>query len=525
MIMLFRFFAMCLTFFCAIQCFSQQTISVIPQPQQVDFLDGSSNFQNNLRICCPSRFRNEAKYLTEALKRDFNISSSIIKSAKGAEIIFETDKETNSKAKGEYKLVISNNQIHISAAESAGMFYGIQSLLQMISADGERLSVKNCAITDFPAYDWREMMLDDARYFQGKAAVKKLLGEMARLKMNVFHWHLTDDQGWRIEIKKYPNLTKIGSKRLRTGKAYYWISSEFDETPHEGFYTQDDIKEIVAYAEKLHITIVPEIEVLTHATAAVASYSWLGTTGDTIGVECRMGTCHEVMNIANPMTMKFIHDVLNEVMALFPGKYIHVGGDEIMGDHWKQSVEIQKLKQNLGITEDIELQINFLNELSEYIARKHRHMIAWSDGIGSAGTDYKMPVNLAPGTVLQYWTGNANDLNRILDMGLQVIQSHTDGLYFNALLPQAYQINCIPEAVAQQKHKQFLGLGVELWTEFDATSDKMFDHAFPRIAAYAETAWSNPSHKNYDDFRQRLQPLFKQWQARGINVGGTEENP
>ncbi len=524
MVRFFRLCAIFVSFLCATECFSQHTISVIPQPQWVDFSEGTSVFQNNLRISSPSKFKNEAKYLAEALKLDFKISASLTKSSKGAEIILETDKNANGKAKEGYKLAISNNKIRISAAENAGIFYGIQSLLQMLSVGGETLSVKNCTITDCPAYGWREMMLDEARYFQGKAAVKKLLDEMARLKLNVFHWHLTDDQGWRIEIKKYPNLTKIGSKRPCTGKAYYWNSSEFDETPHEGFYTQADIKEIVAYAEKLHITIVPEIEVLTHATAAIASYPWLGTTGDTIGVECRMGTCHEVMNIANPMTMQFIYDVLDEVMALFPSKYIHVGGDEIMGDHWKQSTEILKMKQGLGITEDFELQIYFLNKLSEHIAQKHRHMIAWSDGIGSAGKDYKMPVSLAPGTVLQYWTGNADDLNRILDMGLQVIQSHTDGLYFNAYLPQAYQINCIPENIAAQKHKQFLGLGVELWTEFDATPNQMFDHAFPRIAAYAETAWSEASKKNYDDFRQRLQPLLEQWKARGINVGGMEEN-
>lgn len=213
MIRFFRLCAIFVSFLCATECFSQHAISVIPQPQRVDFSEGTSVFQNNLRISSPSKFKNEAKYLAEALKLDFKISASLTKSSKGAEIILETDKNANGKAKEGYKLAISNKKIRISAAENAGIFYGIQSLLQMLSVGGETLSVKNCTITDCPAYGWREMMLDEARYFQGKAAVKKLLDEMARLKLNVFHWHLTDDQGWRIEIKKYPNLTKIGSKR------------------------------------------------------------------------------------------------------------------------------------------------------------------------------------------------------------------------------------------------------------------------------------------------------------------------
>ena len=248
------------------------------------------------------------------------------------------DSPTESKEKAEkYTLTVDSKTIQIRSNGASGVFYGIQSLRQVIKDN----KVQSLVINDAPRFGWRAFMLDEGRYFKGEKVVKDILDQMAFLKMNTFHWHLTDDGGWRIEIKKYPKLTEIGSKRRMSepapGSAIYLIVYRIPD-----FYTQEQIKDIIKYAAERHITIIPEIEMPGHASAAIASYPWLGAENKQIEVPISFGIKSDVFNVANPKVKQFLHDVLDEVMALFPSKIVHIGGDEVKYDQWKASAEVNE---------------------------------------------------------------------------------------------------------------------------------------------------------------------------------------
>lgn len=502
---------------------ASEEFRIVPKPQFISYRDNQIELKSDLTIGYEGSLSVEAEQLKEALTSDHKMSPSVKSSADGADILLALNTSMDVKGKGGYKIEIAAKQIKITAPETIGIFYGIQTLRQAIKAESGKFSIREATISDYPTSPWRSLMLDEGRYFKGKDAVKKLLYEMARLKYNYFHWHLTEDQGWRLEIKKYPKLIEIGSKRPKTGKHYYWISNEFYNEPHEGHYTQDDVKEIIEFAEKLHITIIPEIEILTHASAAIASYSYLGTTGKQIEVECRLGPTDEIMDISKPETMQFIHDVLDEVADLFPGKYIHCGGDEIQGNHWINSAGIRAMKNQLGIKEDWELERHFYNEISKYLEGKGKALMAWSDAAGKPGAASIIPIKVGKESVFQYWTGDMTNLTFLINNGLNVLYSHTDGLYFNTTLPVAYKVKIVPESIDLSKRKQLLGIGVECWSEFDRTVDETFDHIFPLIAVYADTGWMKESEKDYQDFTRRMYPLYTIWKDRDIYVGGTEE--
>ena len=502
---------------------ASEEFRIVPKPQFISYRDNQIELKSDLTIGYEGSLSVEAEQLKEALTSDHKMSPSVKSSADGADILLALNTSMDVKGKGGYKIEIAAKQIKITAPETIGIFYGIQTLRQAIKAESGKFSIREATISDYPTSPWRSLMLDEGRYFKGKDAVKKLLYEMARLKYNYFHWHLTEDQGWRLEIKKYPKLIEIGSKRPKTGKHYYWISNEFYNEPHEGHYTQADVKEIIEFAEKLHITIIPEIEILTHASAAIASYSYLGTTGKQIEVECRLGPTDEIMDISKPETMQFIYDVLDEVADLFPGKYIHCGGDEIQGNHWANSAGIRAMKNQLGIKEDWELERHFYNEISKYLEGKGKALMAWSDAAGKPGAASSIPIKVGKESVFQYWTGDMTNLTFLINNGLNVLYSHTDGLYFNTTLPVAYRIKIVPESIDLSRRKQLLGIGVECWSEFDRTVDETFDHMFPLIAVYADTGWMKESEKNYQDFTRRMYPLYKIWKDRDIYVGGTEE--
>lgn len=502
---------------------ASEEFRIVPKPQFISYRDNQIELKSDLTIGYEGSLSVEAEQLKEALTSDHKMSPSVKSSADGADILLALNTSMDVKGKGGYKIEIAAKQIKITAPETIGIFYGIQTLRQAIKAESGKFSIREATISDYPTSPWRSLMLDEGRYFKGKDAVKKLLYEMARLKYNYFHWHLTEDQGWRLEIKKYPKLIEIGSKRPKTGKHYYWISNEFYNEPHEGHYTQADVKEIIEFAEKLHITIIPEIEILTHASAAIASYSYLGTTGKQIEVECRLGPTDEIMDISKPETMQFIHDVLDEVADLFPGKHIHCGGDEIQGNHWINSAGIRAMKNQLGIKEDWELERHFYNEISKYLEGKGKALMAWSDAAGKPGAASIIPIKVGKESVFQYWTGDMTNLTFLINNGLNVLYSHTDGLYFNTTLPVAYRVKIVPESIDLSKRKQLLGIGVECWSEFDRTVDETFDHIFPLIAVYADTGWMKESEKDYQDFTRRMYPLYKIWKDRDIYVGGTEE--
>lgn len=504
-------------------------VNIIPLPQYMSTGDVTYNIASELTVSYHAGLENEVSLLTGYLDSDFGIKATADQNNESSDIRLVINPELDVRTKGGYHLKVAQGQMLVTAEDNLGIFYGLQTLRQIIVKNEDKFCVKELVISDYPSSQWRSVMLDEGRYFKGAPTVKTLIDEMARLKFNIFHWHLTEDQGWRIEMKGYPKLIEIGSKRdstqINNGPDWSWVHNEWDGVPHSGHYTQADIKEIVAYAKQRHVDIVPEIEILTHASAAIASYQWLGTTGREIKVPVNLGVFHEVMDISKPEVMKFIHDVLDETIALFPFDYIHVGGDEMHGNNWKNSQGIQKMMSDLGLTENFELQIYFFNNISKYLESKGKKMVGWSDFIGKPGVTSKIELEMAPGTIAQYWMGDINMLNHLLRNDLLVVQSHTDFAYFNTWLDIAHRENCVPLGVDAARTDQIVGLGAACWSEFDPTPEKTFDHIFPLIAAYAETGWSKASTKDFKSFLTRLQPMYDKWEAAGIDIGGTEERP
>ena len=506
--------------------------SVIPQPAEVEISGGGGYRLKSSDLIVSKQIDDNVKSaITEFAAHLQTVAggkNSIISGEEGKGVVFSIDTTLANEA---YTIETDKSRVQVKANSYNGFIYALQTIAQMLPAEfygserakGVDFSIPCGVIKDAPRFAYRGVLIDVGRHFYSVDEIKKCLDIMSVYKENVFHWHLTEDQGWRMEIKKYPKLIEIGSKRPKTGKHYYWISDEFYNEPHEGHYTQAEVKEIIEFAEKLHITIIPEVEILTHASAAIASYSYLGTTGKQIGVECRLGPTDEIMDISKPETMQFIHDVLDEVADLFPGKYIHCGGDEIQGNHWTNSAGIRAMKNQLGIKEDWELERHFFNEISKYLEGKGKVLMAWSDAAGKPGAASNIPIKVGKESVFQYWTGDMTVLNFLINNGLNVLYSHTDGLYFNTTLPVAYKIKIRPESIDLSKRKQLLGIGVECWSEFDRTVDATFDHIFPLIAVYADMGWMKESEKDYQDFTKRMYPLYKIWKDRDIYVGGTEE--
>ncbi|CAF4909975.1 unnamed protein product, partial [Rotaria sp. Silwood1] len=413
---------------------------------------------------------------------------------------------------------------------TAGIFYGLQTLRQLIN-NKEKLTSPCVHIEDRPRFQWRSFMLDVARHFKNTSTIKQLLKEMSQLKMNRFHWHLTDDQGWRIEIKKYPKLTEIGSIRSCT-QSGGWKSMKYDYTIHEGYYTQEEIKEIIQYANERHIQIVPEIEMPGHASAAIASYPSLGCNPQQqINVPGKFGVHYSVFNVANPQTMEFLENVLEEVIDLFStSDVIHIGGDEVQYDQWKSSTEITTFINEHNLQSPADLQIWFTNKISNFINGKHRRMMGWNEIIGGSKlhhytteSDILTKEKLAQNTVVHFWKGSLDLLNKTISQGYDVVNSNNKYTYldynYNRIsLEKAYNFDPIPEKLLEEYHSKILGLGCQMWGEWISTVDKMNQQIFPRVAAYAEVGWTSLKNKNYQNFQQKLASYFyKQWSKQGIN--------
>ncbi|MDP4681090.1 MAG: beta-N-acetylhexosaminidase, partial [Cyclobacteriaceae bacterium] len=326
---------------------AQNAVNIIPQPQEVILGERSFTINGQTKIYFQSENQSVAKQLQLHIQSGSEGLFELVETEKGKNgIIFKSNSDFG---KEDYELIVSANGISITASGAAGWFYGMQTLKQLFPVDYENAATKLISIEiqamkirDTPRFSWRAFMLDESRYFKGKKQVKMLLDEMAKLKMNVFHWHLVDDQGWRIEIMKYPLLTEIGSKRKSTQVGpLKWQSLIQSAEPHEGFYTQEEIKEIVQYAADRQITVVPEIEMPGHSSAAIATYSWLGTAKNEIEVPIKFGVGPDVYDVSDPKVYKFLTDVLDEVMDLFPSKVIHIGGDEVRYNEWKESESVQ----------------------------------------------------------------------------------------------------------------------------------------------------------------------------------------
>lgn len=506
---------------------------IIPYPQSVTYSSGWYELGENVTIACSALLMHEAEMLKEYLKSDFDIDSKCLPGKTDASIVLQLS-EDGQRGNEEYSLQVSSKRICINAATSHGIFYGIQSLRQMIVAEQGRWIVQKGIISDRPAFVWRAFMLDEGRNFKGKKEVKRILNQMARLKMNTFHWHLTDDQGWRIEIKKYPKLTEVGAFRDST-QIGSWKSTTFDPRPHGGFYTQEDIKEIVSYAEARHIQIVPEIEMPGHSSAAIAAYPWLGTIGKPIKVLCRFGTELDLYKISDPKVIQFLDDVLTEVIALFPSPVIHIGGDEVRFAMWQSSPEIRAYMKRNKLSSPAALQVAFTNEISNRLATKGKRMMGWNDITGAKLHEYNDDVEdvshiqkLAEGTIVHFWKGDLNLIRETIEKGYNIVNSYHMSTYldydYNSIsLAKAYSFNPIPDSLPKIMEKNVLGLGCQMWGEFINTVEKMNYKIYPRIAAYAEVGWTLKENKDYNRFCRSLANLLKSWDREKIKYGPVDE--
>ncbi|MDR0835018.1 MAG: beta-N-acetylhexosaminidase [Tannerella sp.] len=511
-----------------------QEYSILPEPQQMEYVSGTFKVKDGIRIAFPSELASEAALASQYLSADFGISAILKEGKKSGNITLLLDASVLPEHPEGYILDIKKKGIVIKAKATDGILYGIQTLRQLVRTENGKLLVQTGTIIDYPTFGWRAFMLDDSRYFHGKEAVYRLLDNMSRLKMNVFHWHLTDYEGWRIEIKKYPDLTKIGAYRDSTVREAWWRQvgvggMHIDRKPHGGFYTQNDIKEIVAYAAARNITIVPEIEMPGHAYAAIASYPWLGTARKNEKPGFIWGQ-NDLFDVTDPKVITFFHDVLTEVMALFPGQVIHIGGDEVDYTNWKQSASVNKYMKENGIKSAADLQIDFTSRMSQWITSKNRRMMGWYEITGAKihgwqkAEDNVTEKRLAPGTIVHYWEGSPNLAKKAIEDGYDVVNSHNQYTYMDFIykilpLEKAYSFNPIPDGLTDAQKKKVLGIGCQLWSEFVPDEKSINYKVYPRIAAYAETGWISPDKKDYNRFLKALDYFLNVWKQQGIEYG------
>ena len=431
-----------------------------------------------------------------------------------------------------YALDVTPGGIHIRAPWSAGLFYGLQSLRQLLPADaaalppGQVLDLPCLSIRDRPCYPWRGFMLDEARHFFGVATVKRVLDWMACLKLNRFHWHLTDDQGWRVEIQQYPLLTEVGGRRAGTQVGSFLPRrAQIDPTPYEGWYTQRQIHELVDYAAARHITIVPEIDLPGHFSAALAAYPHLGCSAGATAeahaarVRRRWGIFEDVACVGNPQTVAFMRDVLNEVCQLFPGRHIHLGGDEVKTVHWQACPHCRRIKRRYGYGSWADLTTHTMNVLAVHLRRRDKTAVVWNEALRSS---------LSKDVVVMHWRPGWRSMGRTkqaLRDGYQVVfqtwlESYFDYPHTIVPLRSVYRARTF-EDVEPAMAQNVLGVQGALWTEFVADEARIQFNVFPRLAAKAEVGWSGPPSRadyarRYPDFQQRWQALLPHLEGMGL---------
>ncbi|MGN0447643.1 MAG: beta-N-acetylhexosaminidase [Acutalibacteraceae bacterium] len=476
--------------------------NLIPVPEKVKVFEGTFSFAGEKIILDCS---NELIKVIPAVERAFGME---FKQGKNPELSFVYSSGESDES---YSLEISQSGITVYAKAYAGAFYGLQSLTQLYIIHGGSFPLMKITC-DEPKYKWRGLHLDESRHFFGKATVKKLLDFMALYKLNRFHWHLTDDQGWRIEIEKYPLLTEIGSKR-KGSQLKNWNSKEMENIPHEGFYTKEDIKEIIAYAKDRCIEIVPEIDFPAHCASAIASYNHLACRK----IECEVPDFYGwiipqsrgIKNWNRPLCLgsdeavQFALDVIDEVAELFPYKYFHVGGDEAPTNEWKACPDCQKRIKDNGLKNEVALQGWFTNRVNAHLKEKGKIMIGWNEVLASSIVDRDI--------VCQYWTPKKDrNVFTHLEKGGQVILSWHKYFYFDMLhsycgVEDVYNFTSKTAGIKPKWEKDILGVEAETWTEWIDEENELFFKIWNRTLALSECAWSYDGVKNYKDFCERLQ--------------------
>jgi hexosaminidase len=521
-------------------CIAQ--VNIIPQPAQVTMPATAGNFTitPSTVIVANEVTKNSADFLNDYLKEVFGFTLKVTnkKSASNA-INLTVVAPTGTKVEGAYDMDITSNGVNVKGQNPAGTFYGVQSLIQLLPVEkSSSLEVPYVTIHDQPRFQYRGLMLDCGRHFFPVSFVKKYIDFIALHKMNYFHWHLTEDQGWRIEIKRYPLLTQNAAFRDGTIIGHHPGTGN-DNAISGGFYTQDDIKDVIAYAAKRYITIVPEIEMPGHASAAIAAYPELSCfpdeptvnyfpkkgvwAGDSTGKQVQQAWgIYDDVYVPSENTFKFIENVLDEVIALFPGKYIHMGGDECPKNNWKRNAFCQQLMKEKGLKDEHELQSYFVQRVEKYINSKGKIMIGW-DEILEGG--------LAPNAIVMSWRGEEGGIAAakqkhkvIMTPGAYVYLDHAqskpeDSLTIGGYLPlkTVYTYDPIPAALQNSDSSYVMGAQANVWTEYMSNKKKVEYMIFPRVTALSEVLWSNKAARNWDDFTKRLPTQFKRYDLWNVN--------
>ena len=497
---------------------------IIPKPVSIIDLKGSFHVNENTRFAY-SEFNDDIRIFMELMNPilPFSLEGEVLKDTSESNTInFIIDDKINEEEG--YILEISKNFINIKAKTYAGIFYGVQTLIQIIEFDTKNNKIPALVITDFPRFKYRGLHLDVCRHFFPPEFVKKYIDLMSRYKFNRFHWHLTEDQGWRIEIKKYPKLTEIGAYRDSTliGR-YSDMPHKFDKTRYGGFYTQEEIKDIVKYAAEKHITIIPEIEMPGHSRAALAAYPELACTEGPFSVMPIWGVSKDIY-CPTEKTFKFLEDVLSEVMELFPSEYIHIGGDEVPKARWKESEFCQNLIKKEGLKDENELQSYFIQRIEKFVNSKGKKIIGW-DEILEGG--------LAPNATVMSWRGEKG--------GIEAAKQHHDVVmtpgnycYFDHYqsldkdeplaiggytpIEEVYSYNPVPKELSEEEAKYIIGAQGNMWTEYIPTPELVEYMVYPRAIALSEVVWTPQKLRNYEDFVKRLIPHMEKLKKEGVNV-------
>ncbi len=518
-------------------------LSIIPRPAKLVEGNGQFTFGQVTTAWADAYEGDSIQSLLKSFEQEFTSTTGLaFKASKAAKAALQL--RLNPSLKGEsYCLSVSKTNVIIEAARPVGFFYALQTLKQMLPTravmagvsveKGTSMTLPVVEIEDAPRFGWRGFMLDEGRHFFGKKAVKQVLDVMAAYKMNRFHWHLTDDQGWRVEIKKYPRLTTYGA--WRNTMTLSWGNTLPDGERYGGYYTQDDVREIVAYARERFIEIVPEVDIPGHSQAAVAVYpEFLACDPEKPHeVWLSQGVSTDVINVANPKAVQFAKDVIDELITLFPYQYMHLGGDECPVKKWEQNKDCQALLKQIGSKNYRDLQIHFYKQLKDYVASKpaqqQRHFIFWNEVLhGNTSV-------LGKDFTVMAWVGADKAAQEAAKRGLTTILSPQIPYYINRR--QSKDIweprsqgwgtetveavyNYVPmKNVAENLQEKYMGVQANFWTEWVENTPKLQYLLLPRLAAVAEAGWTPQAERSYPDFLKRLQQEPSYYDMKGMNYG------
>jgi len=496
--------------------------SIIPRPVQIIPGRGNFSFDAVVTIITDSDCLPLARYCSDQIREVSGINTTVLKKRKKNSqniISLALNKDLLKDQPEGYLLEVTPAKITISSSTLTGIFYGIQSLLQILPLSGAQ-KIPSVQITDYPRFPWRGMHLDVSRHFFSVEAVKSYIDMLALHKMNIFHWHLTDDQGWRIEIKKYPKLTQVSAWRVDRESEPEWrnrqVAREGEKATYGGFYTQEQIKEIVAYAQDRHITIVPEIEMPGHTKAVLAAYPQLSCSGGPFTIP--PGGYWPIVDLycaGNDSTFLFLQDVLKEVIELFPCPYIHIGGDEVDHSEWKKCPKCQARIQTEHLKDEHALQSYFVKRIAAFLRLYNKRLIGWDEIIeGDAPSE----------AIVMAWRGMDNG-TAAARLGHDVVMTPSTHCYFDhyqgnqALEPLAiggftslstvYSFEPVPDSLTSEQMKHILGAQGNVWTEYIPTLQHIQYMALPRMAALAEVIWSPKELRSWSDFKNRLPRMFE----------------